>query len=457
MAAGRDRPSGRSPPRRDAAAEGPAADERRRLIEAMVEVGGVDGYGHSSAAALAAKAQVTSETLFELFGERMALLRDAFDESSQAMLAEATRACERARDAGGLQALTRSLCRDALRHVGAIRLCNVEILAAEAAGVRRREALMAAYGDLIRDCLGPDTGRPMPQALAGTLAGSMHRAIDARVRAARPEELRSLAPRLASWARSYHPVPRSLRWSASEMAGAGDGVQPVGLGDGRRSTGTGGGRAPGSLTLAPPGYEPPVGDRARSSLAHLHRERVLDAVAQVSAEHGYHALTVAAIAERAGLSEGALLVQFRGRDEALAAAVEVGHSRGQAIVEQARAQTPGWSAGVRRATRALLDFLASEPAFTRMAFVEAPLANPAMARRLNEHSLAYARLLLEGASRRLRPPPAYAELVGHSLFELAFAYAAKDTIPDLAHAAGQAAYLALAPFVGVEEAAGASA
>ena len=123
-------------------------------------------------------------------------------------------------------------------------------------------------------------------------------------------------------------------------------------------------------------------------------------------------LTAQSIAERADVSERAFLAHFKNKDEAFAAAVEVGHMKAQAVVDRARADSPDWRNGVRNAIYALLEFLGSEPYFTRMAFVDAPLAGPAMARRTHEHVGAYARLLLDGAPQRRHPPPIAPQATG---------------------------------------------
>jgi AcrR family transcriptional regulator len=171
-------------------------------------------------------------------------------------------------------------------------------------------------------------------------------------------------------------------------------------------------------------------------------------VAQLTAAHGYLALT----AKHADLPERAFLAQFKNKDEAFATAFELGHMKGQAIVDRARAIAPDWRTGVRYATYALLEFLASEPCFTRLAFVNAPLAGPAMVRRMYEHTGAYARLLFDGAPQRRRPPPIAPEAITHGLFELAFYSAALNKLPELPSVIHEVVYLALAPFLGVTEA-----
>ena len=123
------------------------------------------------------------------------------------------------------------------------------------------------------------------------------------------------------------------------------------------------------------------------------------------------------------------------------------------IVERTRALRAPWRVSVRNTIHALLEFLASEPQFTRLAFVDAPLAGPAMARRSDEHAAAYAALVFDGAPRRRNPPSIAPETIVHGLFELAYRHAAEGETVELPRAGIEATYLALAPFLGVTEAA----
>jgi AcrR family transcriptional regulator len=412
----------------------------------MVELAAKDGYAATTVADVIARAEVSRKTFYAHFNEREDLLLAAFDTVSPAAFEQVRAASQRT---GGptrqLEALMRRLCRVARDSPGTIALSTIEIAAANPAGMERRDRLMANYGQLIDQCLHADSKHPeIPPTLAQALAGSAHRTIDAHLREGHADKLSTLGPQLARWTRSYHPVPASLEPNDTAPSPPWPGAGPNGLV---------GGRAPGTLTLAPDSYEPPLGKRSATFVHHANRERILDAVAQLNAVHGYTALTAQAIADHADISERAFLAHFKSKDDAFAAAVEVGHMKGQAIVDRARAATPDWRAGVRHAVYALLEFLGSEPYFTRMAFVDAPLAGPAMARRTHEHAGAYARLLLDGAPQRRRPPRIAPEASVHGLFELAFHYAVKDNVAELPHVAREAAYLALAPFLGVTEAA----
>jgi AcrR family transcriptional regulator len=309
-------------------------------------------------------------------------------------------------------------------------------------GLERHDRLMSDYGELVDQCL---RGKQpvLPSTLARALAGGVHRTVDSYVRTGRTDELLGLAPELARWIRSYHPVPSGLATD----------VEPSPSWTCVGSNGLVGRRAPGTLTLAPDGYQPPLATRSSGFIHHSNRERILDAVAQLVSARDYTTLTAQSIAEHADLSERAFLAHFKNKHDAFTSTVEVGHMKGQAIVERARARSPDWRTGVRQAIYALLEFLASEPHFTRLTFVEAPLAGPTMTRRTHEHAGAYARLLLDGAPRRRRPAPIAPEAAVHGLFELAFHHAAQDNVAELlTGSAREAAYLTLAPFVGATDA-----
>jgi AcrR family transcriptional regulator len=422
-----------------------AEDQHQRLIEAMVVLAGERGYAATTVADIIERAEVSRKTFYEHFADRRDLLLRAFDTVSSTTLDEVRAATQRT---GGstrqLEALMRRLSVVAQKSPGTIALCTIEIAAVNPDGLERRERLMDAYGALIDECLGAGGERsPLPPTLARALAGSVHRTIDAQLRSGRGAELTAISGHLARWTRSHYPVPPVL---ATED----DPPQPW-----RWLGGNGllGGRAPGTLVLSPEGYEPPQEARSKDFVHHANRERILDAVAQLAAADGYTELTAVAIAERADVSERAFLAHFKNKDDAFSAAVEVGHMKGQAIVERARAHAPNWRTGVRNAVGGLLEFLASEPYFTRMAFVDAPLAGPAMTRRLHEHAGAYARLLLDGAPQRKRPPAITPEATMHGLFELAFHQAVQHKTAELTSLTREATYLTLAPYVGVSEAA----
>lgn len=426
-----------------------AADQRRRLVAAMIELAGEQGYATTMVSDVIMRAQVSRKTFYEHFSDRHDVLIAAFDASAPVAYEQVEAAIDRK---GGstrrLEALMRNLCRVALESPGAVALTTTEIAAANPVGLERRDRIMRDYGDLIERCLNGEGKQPLPSMFAQALAGSAHRTIDAHLRDHQDEQLMELAPQIARWTRSYVPLPDALAPERAAMDAAWTSIGVEGLV---------GGRAPGSLTLSPTDYRSPLSRQSKSFAHHANRERILDAVAQLTSEAGYVRLTAQGIAERADVSERGFLAHFKNKDDAFEAAVELGHMKAMAIAERARAAAGSWRSGVRDAVRGLIEFLASEPYFTRMAFVDAPLAGPKMARRTHEYVGAYAALLLGDAPQRRRPPEVAPEAAVHGLFELAFHFAVQHRAHELTDAGREAVYLMLAPFVGVSEAAEAAA
>lgn len=419
------------------------ADQRSRLIDAMVQLVADKGYAATTVGDLIEHAEVSRKTFYAHFDDRHDLMLASFDAISPAVLEEIRAAVEiKGGPTRQLEALMRDLCRIGQARPGVIALSAIEIAALNPVGLERRDQMMSDYGDLLKDCLqANDEGHVLPASLTRALAGSTYRTIDAHLRLSQPD-LRPLGPQLARWARSYDPIPEGFAPEAppaSRWPGSTEGLV--------------GGRAPGTLTLAPSGYRAPIARQTKSFVHHVNRERILDAVAQLVTEAGYVPLTAQAIAERADVSERAFLAHFKSKDDAFVAAVEVGHMKAMAIVSRAREQTTDWRGGVRDAVHALVEFLASEPYFTRLAFVDAPLAGPTMSERMHEHVVGYTRLLLEDAPQRRRPPEVAPEAAVHGLFELAFHYAVQHRATELLGVTREAVYLMLAPFVGISEAA----
>lgn len=126
------------------------------------------------------------------------------------------------------------------------------------------------------------------------------------------------------------------------------------------------------------------------------RGRLIDAMAQVVAEKGYAATTVADVVERAGVSRRTFYEQFTDKEACFLAAYDVGLEVVIGRIKQAvevspsrltppasggRPPAPGPSAGWRDQARsgveAFLDLLASEPAFARALQLEILTAGPA--------------------------------------------------------------------------------
>jgi AcrR family transcriptional regulator len=355
-----------------------------------------------------------------------------------------------ASEAGGLQeelgfALD-ALFRRAIERPGAERLILVEIAALGPAGIGRREQLISAYEGVLRQHVGA-AARPglIPNPLLRAVVGGYLKVLYSRVQDGAHKQLPALIPDLVRWSFTYYPLPEALNTIGE--------LQAIKL-----PSSLLGGRAPGSLAPSSTSSRTRAASRrtpsfSRSFLVHSQRERILDAVAQLSAEKGYANLTLEDVAERAAVSLQAFYEHFTDKEDAFLVAYEVGHGKGRAIVERVHDEASDWPHGVRAGVTALLEFLASEPAFTHMALVDALIASPRTAERSNKGIVRYAELLTHGFDEvpdGLKPPAATIEAIAGGIFELCLAYTVQGHVAELTELAPWMIYFALAPFVGTE-------
>jgi len=430
-----------------------ADNQRARLIEAMVLLAGERGFAATPVADLIARAQVSRKTFYAHFANREDLLLAAFDSCATANLDRARSASSDSNANGnsdtqtGLERMIDHLCGAHDERPGTIAICNVEIAAANGNGLKLRNDLMRSYGSMIQASLEAD-GEAMSGDFAQTLAGALYRTIDMRLGREKGVSADELSHELTRWAHAYRPFPSSLDTT-------GDSTPSPRPWPWLGGSGLVGGRAPGTLTLAPKGYLSRRGYVPSTLEQHTNRERMLDALTELNAEEGYLALTAEAIAARAGLPLGVFRAQFDGKDDAFVAALELGHMRGRAIVERARSNASNWAEGARAATYALLEFLASEPQFTKLALLDAPLAGSDIARRARENIAAYAHTLFEGVSWRRALPKITPAACVNGLLESAYPDTSQGRLSR--EAVILSTFFVLAPFIGVANAAEMSA
>ena len=185
------------------------------------------------------------------------------------------------------------------------------------------------------------------------------------------------------------------------------------------------------------------------------RARILDAATNLTARDGYASLKVEEIAEQAAVSLVAFYEHFADKEDAFLVAYEVGYGKGLAVVERAFAAENDWRLAVRSGIEALFGYLASEPAFAHIVLIDALVATPHTAKRSTETVGAFARMLVPGIEQTggFVPQTVTIEAIAGGLFDLCLHYALAGKIRELPELVPSATYLALAPFLGGEEAA----
>jgi AcrR family transcriptional regulator len=457
----------RSTPRRDPATRRAdrsptAAAQRERLMAATVELIGTRGYAATTISDLLAAAGVSRKAFYRHFEDKRECFLAAYDSIVAGAIERVTDAAGersmREEPGAGLEALFDHV----IENPRFPRLVFVEIRATGPAGIARREQLVGAYERLLRGGLELTPGRgTIANPLARAYVGGVMNLLATRARNS-ARGLRPLLPELRRWSGSYFPAPAPVKAAL--------------LHDPRPAprTDLAGGRAPG--TLHPPWRNGGVRDPARpersvtrSFLVHCQRELVLDAVANLSAERGYAGLSLEDIIVEAGVSLSVFYDHFAGKEDAFLVAHEVGHNKARAIAERASASASDWPTGVRAGIAALLEFLSSEPAFARLALVEALIATARSAQRANLAVNAFAQLLAVALEDRRGGQvggragwraggrvPSFTnvtlEAIAGGIFELCLTYAVRERIGRLTELTPIATYFTLAPFIGREQA-----
>jgi AcrR family transcriptional regulator len=426
-----------------------AGNQRQRLMAAMIDAVGEQGYAKTTVAHVIAGAGVSRKAFYQHFPNKQACLLETYDALALELVELVTAAYLRERETpASARSGIGALFEWAIENPSALRLVLMEVGSTGPAGIERRERLLGDFEALLRGSLALPPG---PNPVLRAVIGGLNRVLYTRAQSGRYEELSGLIPALVEWATSYYPVPPAMMALQERPHAAAP--APAALA---------GGRAPGTLyphlrTDEGRGLARGRANVSRSLVVHSQRERILDAVANLTTERGYAGLTCERIAEEAAISLQAFYAHFTGKEDAFLVAYEVGHHRSLAAVQRACDAQGDWERGVRAGIGALFEFLAGEPAFAHMAIVDALTATHRTADRGAKGAVAYARMLapdLRETKLQARPPRVILEAVSGGLFELCFSQALRDRVRLLPELLPAATYFALAPFVGAEQAAG---
>lgn len=418
---------------------------------------GEQGYTSTVVADVIAKAVASRKTFYEHFEDKHACFFALSDEIAREWVdrVEAANSLEdephdlQSTNGNGspdqIHTLVNELFDLAQESPAALRVLAVELTAGGSTGIERRERALEGLAGPFRTALGDNADDGL---LSRVIVGAILRVLyararrGARVRRPRRADLIGLSTEVAAWATRYKP--------GSDMA------------LGQPSTGAGtrapvGGRAPGTLSLSSRAIERRglprgEGNVSRSFVVHNQRERILDALANLSAAKGYGATTIPEIVQEAAVSVQAFYEHFSGKEDAFLVAYELGHRKALAIVERAYESQDDWPAAVHAGIVALLEFLASEPAYAHLALIDALTASPKAAAVAHDGMRAYAAMLEPGLTLRVdgQPPSAvWVEATASALLELCFVYVATERTRELPSAIEAAEDIALRPFAGV--------
>jgi AcrR family transcriptional regulator len=214
----------------------------------------------------------------------------------------------------------------------------------------------------------------------------------------------------------------------------------------------GGGRVPDELGPLPGGHH----GLSREQILDSQRERLLAAIAQEVAAHGYRGTTITEIVKVASVSTRDFYELFEGKEECFLAAFDAVFDHLTELIESAVVPEPDWPHGVVAALRAALDFFAAEPDLARLCLLESVSATPTIAIRFREAVLACVPALALGRSELADPdsllPDMESSIIGGAVSLMTRSIVAGETeklpglLPDLVD-------FTLSPYLGAEGAA----
>jgi AcrR family transcriptional regulator len=138
-------------------------------------------------------------------------------------------------------------------------------------------------------------------------------------------------------------------------------------------------------TGARPGPLPVRPELSREFVAVHKRRRIMDAIAELTAEQGYDSTKIGDIVRRAGVARKTLYDNFEGKEEVFLAAFDSAVEEAIRRIEEDCAKVEGgWEEQLQAGLAAFLRYVAEQPALARMCMIEALSATPAATERYEE-------------------------------------------------------------------------
>jgi AcrR family transcriptional regulator len=141
----------------------------------------------------------------------------------------------------------------------------------------------------------------------------------------------------------------------------------------------------------------------REQIVDSQRERLLAAIAEQVAAHGYRGTTVTEIVKVASVSTRDFYELFEGKEDCFLVAFDVVRDHLEDLVRRAADAEDDWPHRVIAGLRAGLTFFASEPALARFCLLEAVSATPTIAIHFREAVLNAAPALADGRAELSDP------------------------------------------------------
>lgn len=412
-------PYGKLAARRGASQERVIANQRERILGAVVQIVAERGYSELRVRDVAALAGVSTRTFYEIYDDKQDCFLDA-----HWMIAR--RSARNVLAAGaGAESFEQQMRAAFLAFTGQIahrpraaRFALVEVLAGgEAARTQMRESHAIYEKMLARSfAAAPDAIVVPPRMIEGIVAG-VAQVCRAHLLAGRANELSEAAEELVDWA-------LALRCKQAAMVSR--------------------------LPPAPARSRPAAARAAPGSRDD--RQRLMAAAIRLAARDGYRQLSGTGLRAATGVSRAHFEQSFQGARDCLQQAVQERIEEALKSSASVGASAPDWPRGVHRATTEFCALMSADPDFAVAALIELPAAGRESLAPRHEIAAAAARALLTSAPGAL----AFTEARAHASIAATWAVmrrlVAAGQLRRLPASAATLSFLILAPAVGGERA-----
>jgi AcrR family transcriptional regulator len=416
-------------------------DQRERLHSALVELIAERGYHAVRIRDLTKLARISRPTFYGLYASKEELLLASYDEIAQRTAKTAIRAYQAQGTRGErLGAAIRAFAGLAAAEPEGMSLMVLGAFGSGPNVLERRNHTLQALEQSIHAIRSPASSNGASDLTVKIVLGGIREVTAGRLRQGRARELPGLANELAAWAGCYPvelPAGMARAPSAETRARAPE-ISERAL------------RAEGRL---PSGRH----DLSREFIVKNQRERIVNATASIVAEKGLSNLTIPEIAKRANVSHHTFYEMYPSKHDAFLGALKVGMHQALLVVGQAYdTHKDDWPQGVAAGLRALLHYLASEPAHSHLILVDTFAASPEAIETRGRGLHAFASYLQPGyryAAKERAVPAIAPEAIAGGIWQVLHHYAGDERTGELPILAPQLIYAALTPFLGAKDAA----
>jgi AcrR family transcriptional regulator len=388
-------------------------NQRERLYGATVATVAKHGYESTRVADILEVAGVSRSAFYRYFDNKLECFLATLD-----TLADLAAASLAGRYSGGrswperLRSAFDGLVEIILAQPAAARVWLVEIYAAGPEAVDRMERVVDRLETFATNAIGETHDRPgMPAEGVRAVLGGLRQIIHTRLRHDRAEELPELVPDLLEWALSYDAPPSRLR-------------RPR--------------KAP---QLPAPTPDP-----------NEQRRRILATIADLVAERGYQEMTITEISQHAAVSLTTFYNNFDSKQAAFMAAVDEAERQVVEVTLPVYQSAPNWPQAARDVIHAFFAFNATHPVLSQLGGSRIFSGGAPGLARHEDATARFGAVLHAGYRERPDVSPVVGEAINGSLAALIYQEIRRRGPESLYEVAGIATYLALAPFVGADEA-----